>query len=175
MRGKTRAPRVSVAARRRWRDAALAGLASVTFAGDASACKCAERSVEAHYEEARHVFLARVLEIQNVRDGAKRDGARHFSVSGGFRIDEAFKGNPGRLSRIGTGLGGGDCGIRLESGHRYVFFVDASGGAWACSGSREVARGDIDDARLLMRLRTLALEHRRDADAPRRAQDRPRK
>jgi len=161
--------------RRAWVTAALVFLSGLACAESASACKCAERSVDAYYASARHVFLAHIVEVHRTRASGAADDARRFAVSGGFRIDETFKGKPGRLARIGTGLGGGDCGIRLESGHRYVFFVDASGGAWACSGSREIVRGDVDDARTLIRLRTLALARHRDADPANRSQDSPRK
>jgi hypothetical protein len=89
---------------------------------DSFACSCRESSLEDHVKRAKHIFIARIYSVEDVKkvEGAK-DDAR--GVRAKFESYDTLKGNPEALTYLYSGYGHGDCGLNFTVGDRYLFFT----------------------------------------------------
>jgi|SRR5688572_19135303 len=101
-------------------------------ATDAFACTCADRTLETLYESSPNVFMA-VVVGSYTEPADKRKPLRST-----FTITETFKGKPpfaALATPAAVDPSGDDCGVALEVGSEYLFFVPDSGAVEPCSGT----------------------------------------
>jgi hypothetical protein len=101
--------------------------------GSVLACTCPKQTVQEKFAASKHVFLARVTRIEEIKTPLNvlwPTGTRGF-----FEVTESFKGDSTTISSVQTGHGGGDCGVPLAIGGMYLFFANDQGTIDLCSGS----------------------------------------
>lgn len=102
-------------------------------ADDAAACSCVSPSFAETFERSANIFTA----VVDDRRHQHTPGEATIATSR-FRITETFKGT--QLFDAIVSYPAGSCGLYLEVGVEYLFFVPDSGLAHLCSGTREAAR-----------------------------------
>ena len=142
---------------RRLGSATLVTLAILGFGpGDAAACTCIGPATFAEtYERAANVFTAVVTAEEYVDQADETTIARSK-----FTVTERFKGE--LPFEVIESYPGNVCGIWLDVGIEYLFFVADSGLVGACSATREVAHSGPEIAAL----RSLASGERSDLPQP---------
>lgn len=92
-------------------------LAAAWLPWRADACSCMRPGTPVE-EKTRHtrVFLGQVQAIEDDAHGEHRRRVR-------FLVRETFKGTPVRRLSVETGMGGGDCGYRFNTGQDYVVYA----------------------------------------------------
>jgi len=110
----------------------------------ALACSCANTTPEQVFDESQQAALVRIVAVEDVGAKAVRaagdayEPGRNYGVRATFVLLESFKGDSATLEALGTGYGGGDCGVNLAPGHAYLVNVRANGVVGACGIVREV-------------------------------------
>lgn len=110
----------------------------------AHACSCGNTTPERIFDESTQVFLAEIVAVQDVgANGAgdattRHEAGRNYGYRATFRLLDSIKGDAAALDALGTGYGGGDCGVDFVAGHRYLVNVRSAGVASSCGIVREV-------------------------------------
>ncbi|MBF2759756.1 MAG: hypothetical protein ISN28_05735 [Ectothiorhodospiraceae bacterium AqS1] len=119
-----------------------------------SACSCMVMTLEQQVDHAHRVFIGRLLEARVVfPDVEKRADSEAPSLLGEWeRIEGIFeplhriRGEVEDREIVRTGLGGGDCGVRMEVGSVYMIFLDEDDPRIGiCDGSRQIDRFDLEE------------------------------
>lgn len=113
----------------------------------AQACSCGNTTPERVFDESLQVIAAEIVSVEDVGTNAPADSSgfrpgRNYGYRATFRLVESFKGDATQLDALGTGYGGGDCGLSLEPGHTYLFNVRANGVVGSCGIVREIGAGN---------------------------------
>lgn len=102
----------------------------------ALACSCFRTDTDkSRFQQAKHVFTARITGAREVRD---RNGAR---IEATFSVTEVLKGQPKTLKQLWSHIPFGDnsnsCAVVFSVGEHYVLLVDDDGLVDYCSGSKQ--------------------------------------
>jgi hypothetical protein len=120
----------------------------------ALSCSCFRTDTDkSRFNQAAHVFSARVTGAKEVRD---RKGAR---VEATFLVTEIFKGQPDKLSHVWSyipfGTDSNSCAVAFTVGENYVFLLGNDGLVQYCSGSKQynpaLEKSVIETLRVLSR------------------------
>ncbi|MBN8480913.1 MAG: hypothetical protein J0L88_04905 [Xanthomonadales bacterium] len=114
------------------------------WSAQVDACSCTRRSVETAFDNAKHVFVARIERVELVappRNGDDRWEPQRAS----FSMRDALKGKPNRIKRLRTGYGYGDCGVPLIVGADYLVLANDHGRISLCSGYFGPHFGFVED------------------------------
>ncbi|MEO8672228.1 MAG: hypothetical protein ABI411_13000 [Tahibacter sp.] len=93
-------------------------------------------SLEAAFSQARHVFVARIVDVR-FNDGWLTEHDRQSDAIpqiARFSVIESFKGSPSSLHQLRAGYGYGDCGVPLIAGLDYLVLTDDGGELRYCNG-----------------------------------------
>jgi len=118
-------------------------LAAVFFAASSSeahACSCRPFTLDSRFETSANVFTA-VITAEYVEPSDEAAPVRSL-----FRVTERFKGGPPFGVFVSNPQDG--CGIDLEEGSEYLFFVPDSGEIHYCLGISEIEYAEPDVAQL---------------------------
>ncbi len=131
--------------------AALAVLAVLMSANQASACSCiAKRPPCEAFGTARAVFVGKVIGSKERREIKNDDGTKVTFDVGEiyFKLEEAFAGVKGPRVVIHSGTGGGDCGYWFQRGQRYLVYANGESvkslSTNICSRTKPLAEADED-------------------------------
>ncbi|WP_025770052.1 hypothetical protein [Thioalkalivibrio sp. HK1] len=141
---------------KRWKGHALFALLAVLALAPRSglACSCVEATLDQHVDRSARIFIGRLMEARiiepKVSPGASAaDGEASGLMDEWERVEAIFepryriKGEIGDRETLRTGMGGGDCGVRMEVGSLYMIFLDEDDlRIDICSGSRQIDRLD---------------------------------
>ena len=111
-------------------------LAMLLMPQAALACRCADQGLQTYYKLADSVFFAQVTEAS--RTGYPRAGIG-VAVQ---QVGKTFKGKPASLTKLFTGGDSASCGLKVEAGTHWLFFVQHDpdhpgiGHVHSCNGSR---------------------------------------
>lgn len=137
----------------------------------ALACSCGKTTPEAQFDWADHVFVAQIVSLEDMRKDGEAfgpDGPKvgvDYGVRASFRVLTEIKGDSRTLPHLGTGYGGGDCGMRFLPGMRYLV-ATKTGTVGICSLSRPFDPTSCADVDLLERLRARAADGTTELELP---------
>jgi len=79
--------------------------------------------LEDHIEDSKYIFIAQITSVEKVNEiiGVKPASS---GIKAQFKSSDALKGNPTELGFLYSGSGGGDCGLQLKEGDKYLFFTN---------------------------------------------------
>lgn len=99
-------------------------LTLILGAANASACSFPVVSLDRHVELAEQIFIATLLEAKVM----PRDRDHEWPwIQGRFHVSKRLKGGPETADvTLGTGMGGGDCGIGMMVSAKYLIFKKIS-------------------------------------------------
>lgn len=117
-------------------------LAALAFAPSALACSCGNTTPERVFDESTQVIFAKIVGVEDVGAKSVPTGAfepgHNYGIRATFELLDTFKGDAQALDALGTGYGGGDCGVSLVPGRSYLLNVRAHGTVGSCGIVREV-------------------------------------
>ena len=87
-------------------------------------------------------------------------------LSSDFEVEQVWKGNPGPVTSILTGLTGGACGLSFQKGKSYLVLADGMGNSWVATTCNAVLRTD-EETKALADLGPPRTEYVRVSDPPR--------
>ncbi len=109
------------------------------------ACSCLAATLDEHVDRAHRIFIGHLVEARILPPKTAAGAADSMPEWG--RIEAIFeprypiRGEFGDREAFRTGLGGGDCGVRMEVGAFYMIFLDEGDSRIdICSGSRQIDR-----------------------------------
>lgn len=132
-------------------------LVLVIASSKAVACSCLRTATDrSRFEQAGHVFTARITSAREVKDP---QGA-HIEAT--FSVTEVLKGQPKTLRRLWShipfGPGSNSCAVVFSVGEHYILLVDDDGLVEYCSGSKRynpaLEQADVEALRTLARPKT---------------------
>src|SRR6266550_58580 len=103
------------------------------------ACECANPERPCEYLRSDAVFVGRVIDTVSVRHSLEKNSwTPGYSMR--FAVAESLRGGLGTEVTVETGSGGGDCGIPLQPGAKFLIFAykEKDGKLWTgmCSGNQ---------------------------------------
>jgi len=113
--------------------------ATLLVAPAAQACSFESSTLEQKIDSAQIIFIARITEAAEVPNTPQ--GAASFEtppVRARFQVLDAIKGDPTKIEFLRSGYGGGDCGIPLLVGRRYLVYTGVGGQIFLPDGSGDV-------------------------------------
>lgn len=130
------------------------------------ACSCMVATLDEHVDRAHRIFIGRLLEARIVPPKAREGGSATDGAAPPSHMDEwerieaifeplyRIRGEIADRELVRTGLGGGDCGVRMEIGTLYMIFLDEGDlRIGICDGSRQIDR--IDPGEKALELKSL--------------------
>lgn len=129
----------------------------VMASSTAVACSCFRTATDrSRFEQAGHVFTARITSAREVKD---RQGVH---VEATFSVTEVLKGQPKTLNRLWShkpfGQGSNSCAVVFSVGEHYILLVDDDGLVEYCSGSKRynpaLEQADVEVLRAIARPKT---------------------
>ena len=94
---------------------AIALLCLLSLGRQAQACSCRPSSVEEQLATAAHVALVEIRDVQQLDE--------HPQQRARFTVLRSFKGGMDAVADLRSGAGGGDCGVPLRAGRRYLVYL----------------------------------------------------
>jgi hypothetical protein len=88
----------------------------LAVAHPALACRCAQRDLQAYFDDAAVVFVGRAKSVV-VDDTAPARRTVQFEIAG-----EPYKGDPASFTAMATPLSSATCGVAVDEGATYVVF-----------------------------------------------------
>ena len=107
-------------------------------------CDCPTQRITDHWCRASIIFLGEVTAADTVHartDVGKWDRDVIERITVGFIVEHTFKGSPGAMVNIDTGLDDRHCAFTFRKGAKYIVFAHDEVGELAvdrCSGTREL-------------------------------------
>lgn len=136
---------------------ALFALASLCWAGDATACSCTDEGprelatrLRSAQKSAAYIFVARAMSV--VPPSGAEEGRPYSWAVATLEVKEALKGKLGKTVRMRSGSGG-DCVSTFEPGADYLVYANGAGPfleSSSCSRTRRLQRSD-DSERVFLR------------------------
>lgn len=142
----------------------------VVLPESARACTCSEMPLQAQIASSQFVFVGTVERVSIV-EPPQNPSARARIFLGGhpigtkwhaqYRAQEVLKGNTEQLPVVWSYDATRGCGMYLNEGRTYIFFVPSSGEVSACAGARLHVPGNNVHETTLQGLRQLLAPDKR--------------
>ncbi len=142
----------------------IGGIALSCVSQWAAACSCVNSTAEQRFDQAQHVFVARIRSVEDIASApmyvlARKRGedwdpepGRDYGLRARFVVEKRIKGDARLVDSLVTGYGGGDCGVDLRPGRTYVIATGHEGGVGICDFTRAFEVRGCDDVEMLASL-----------------------
>lgn len=102
----------------------------------ASACSCADKTLEERYNEASVVIIGHITSTQEVKIIPPPKLGRKHQVKATYRTEKVFKGDPEPEGTIIDSIfSGGSCSVGLLSGNDYIIYIYETNEINICNGT----------------------------------------
>ena len=127
-------------------------LVLITFPGYAFACSCLRTALEDQVKDSEKIFVGVLTSSKIVNPRTDKEWPY---IEGTIEVETIIKGKVGKIEKVRTGLGGGDCGISMTTGRAYVIFsISEENYIGICGASGELRR--YEEKEYVEKLKNLA-------------------